>query len=204
MTQDYLSPFVDDDALATITTNDLPKTLETLATLFSGAAAPPNPFPNQLWVDTTNNWLKQRDPGGTTWVKVLRIGDYANKVLPAMDWGTVSASVTQYLLVGDGSGREIIRLVLLSNAGSTSSSGNEVTFDLYNVTQAVSLFSGTVGTFTTLGGVGGGEIVADTPYILAPDQNATISSGDVLELRITYVGAPTATLTRFRSQVEAA
>jgi len=92
----------------------------------------------------------------------------------------------------------VTKIILVSNAASTSTSGNEVTFQLRNLTAAQNLFSGTVGTFTALGGVGGGaDLVANTAYVLTPNQNANIAANAALELQITYVGAPTATLTRF-------
>jgi uncharacterized membrane protein YfcA len=66
----------------------------------------------------------------------------------------------------------------------------------------VALFSATVGTFTSLVGVGGGaEFVAHKVYELTPNQNATVAAKDVLELTLTKLGTAT-TMTNVRAWVE--
>jgi len=204
MSQSWTLPFVGSDFVNQILKTDVNDFADALRTLHSGSSEPSSMVGLMLWADTTANKVKQRDAGSTAWADLWRIGQPANRVIhDSGEVGTVSASVNIFANTGD-SARTVERVVILSSAGSTSSSGNEVTFQLRNLTQSLNLFSGTVGTFTALGGVGGGaEIVASTAWILLPDQNATIAQDDVLELQITYVGAPTATLTRFKFQIEA-
>lgn len=76
----------------------------------------------------------------------------------------------------------------MPSVATADSSGNERQFALQNVTQALALFSGTVGTFTTFGGVGGGNLTADTAYWLFADQNQDLADGDVLTFTVTQVG----------------
>jgi hypothetical protein len=49
---------------------DINSNLQALATLSSGAAAPSPTWPNQWWMDTTANILKQRDNANTAWINV--------------------------------------------------------------------------------------------------------------------------------------
>jgi len=44
--------------------------LQALATLSSGASAPATTYAYQLWIDTTNNLLKQRDSSNTSWITI--------------------------------------------------------------------------------------------------------------------------------------
>lgn len=202
MTQAFRSPFDGSDTLFQVTATDLPETLETLATLFSGASAPGTTFPCQLWADTDDQVLRQRNPGNSAFHDLLRMRDKAVKAVHCGQLGTISTAADRFLLVADDA-RTILRLALVTQGSTTSSSGNEVLLDLYNVTQAQSLFSGTVGTDTSLAGVGGGtDFAADTPFILTPDQNQDVAAGDVLELRITTTGSPTVDLQSLFAQVE--
>lgn len=202
MTQSYQSPFAQDDALSVVMTTDLPETLETLATLFAGGSAPGAPFASQPWADTAAAILKLRTAANDGWMDIARLRDKAVKLGATQDWGTVSGAATSFVLMADEA-RKVLRIALVSTGSSTSSSGNEVTFDLYNVTQGHSLFSGTVGTDTALAGVGGGaDFAANTPVVLTPDQNQDVAAGDVLELRLAVTGAPTVNLTRLFSQIE--
>lgn len=49
---------------------DINAHLDAVASLSSGATAPATTFPNQWWLDTSTNILKQRDNANTAWVNV--------------------------------------------------------------------------------------------------------------------------------------
>lgn len=51
--------------------SDLNAHLDALVSLSSGATAPATTFPNQWWLDTSTNILKQRDNGNTAWVNAV-------------------------------------------------------------------------------------------------------------------------------------
>jgi hypothetical protein len=183
--------------------------LESLRTQFSGAAAPSNPIAGQLWLDTSTSppMLKQRDDTNSVWYERGFVGsDLRHQLVADGLTGSLSATTTAYAGSARGPGK-VKRLVLLSDTASTSSSGNEWQVGLSKCPAAspgspVELFSGTVGTFTALGGVGGGaEFVADAAYVLTPDQNLSLADLDVLKVTMTKVGTAT-TLTNFRAVVE--
>lgn len=172
-----------------------------LRSCFSGASAPSDTEAYMPWLDTTNNQIKRRNAADSAWTIEGAIGkDHGKTLIHVGEFSSVSGTFTTFVTptLEDG---QIKRIILVSTTSSSSSSGNEWQFGLQNKTDAVALFSGTVGTFTSLGGVGGGEITADTIYELTPDQNQSLDAGDVLELTMTAVGTVT-TLTRLLILVE--
>lgn len=186
----------------------LPTCLESLRSNFSGATAPSSPAPveGQLWADTATGYLKVRN-GSSAWVIVARLSASLVLQLAAEGWATnLAASKTDWLGSVPRAGT-IKRIVLTTSSASTSSSGNEWQFQVRKYPNSapgspVNLFSGTVGTFTALGGVGGGaETVANAAYVLTPNQNAAVLDLDQLDLVVTKVGTAT-TLNAFRARVE--
>jgi len=185
-----------------------PACLESLRSNFSGSSAPASPAPvtGQFWVDTASGYLKMRDAAGSAWITVAPLSGGITKML-ALDTLVASLSATNTTKVGiaDRAGT-VKRLILLCETASTSSSGNEWQPMLKKYPNSapgspVNLFSGTVGTFTALGGVGGGvEFAANKALVFTPNQNATLADLDVLELVITKAGTAT-TLTNFRAIV---
>lgn len=183
--------------------------LEALRSSFSGASAPtsPSPVPGQLWADTSTGFLMVRNAANNGWTRVAPLSASVVVQLAAEGWaGTLSASKTDWIGSVPRVGT-IRRLVMVSAAATTSSSGNEWQFQLRKYPAAapgspVDLFSGTVGTHTQVEGVGGGvEFVADAAYVLTPDQNAGVLDLDQLELVVTKAGT-VANLTQFRALVE--
>ena len=183
--------------------------LESLRSLFSGASAPSSPIAGQFWLDTSTSppMLKQRDDTNSTWYERGFVGsDLRHQMVADGLTGSLSATGSAYAGAARGPGT-VKRLVLLSDTVSVSSSGNEWQVQLTKYPASapgspVELFSGTVGTFTALGGVGGGaEFAADAAYVLTPDQNASLADLDVLQVTMTKVGTAT-TLTSFRAVVE--
>ena len=75
---------------------------------------------------------------------------------------------------------------LVSDTTHAAHDTNYYSFQVQNLTAAAALLSSAQTTRIT----GGTAITADAPYALNPDQNATISDGDVLELQITGAGTP--------------
>ncbi len=92
---------------------DINAHLDALASQSSGASAPSTTFPNQWWLDTSTNILKQRDNANTTWVNTASkagtawipyrsgtlIGDAAEKTVGTSSGnvpvvGTKSSTVT--------------------------------------------------------------------------------------------------------------
>jgi hypothetical protein len=208
MAQDFSLPISPTQYANFALMTTIPNALLALRSCHSGSSAPAATTPYMLWADTTSGWLKIRNAGDTAWLKVAPLATDSVLQLPVEGWAaaTVSASKTDKLAIVPRAGT-IKRMAVLSGAATTSSSGNEWQFVLTKYPASapgspVALFSGTVGTFTGLGGVGGGaEMVANAAYFLTPDQNATVAAGDVLELTLTKVGS-IGNLTTLRVGVE--
>lgn len=187
--QSWIMP-VSDDVLDTALTSYVPNALKTLRSLHSGATEPSEMVAYMLWADTTTGLLKIRNAANSAWIIYGSLSGSATPRLTASERVNLSAS-TEIFMPPPLIDVTLSRIVLLSQTTTSSSSGNEWQFVLNNLTQATTLFSATVGTFTTLGGVGGGEITLHVPYLLTPDQNNAIDAGDVIELEINKVGAAT-------------
>lgn len=186
MAQLWNLPLAGTDIAGDAVKTAIPNALETLRTLWAGASEPSETAAYQMIAHTTPGLLKIRDASDTSFV----VPGFARHTA-ALRVGALSATQTVRLLASEKA-FVVSRLVLISDTATTSSSGNEWQFGLRNVTGAVELFSGTVGTFTALGGVGGGaEMAIDTAYILTPDQNTSIAINDVIRLTLTKVGAAT-------------
>lgn len=208
MTQNYVLAALTDYANGYLA-GQLNNNLEALRTCFSGGSEPttPTPLPGQLWADTSAGLLKMRNAAGTGWVKVARLAADQVLQLSSDGWaGSLSASKTAWLGSCPRLGT-VRRLVLVSDTATTSSSGNEYTFQLRKYPAAtpgspVDLFSAAAGTFTNVAGVGGGsDFVANAAVVLTPDQNATVADLDQLELVVVAAGTVT-TIADFRAIVE--
>lgn len=207
MSQTFNSAYQSTDPLNVLILGTIPNALDALRTLFSGSSAPASPSAYQLWADTSTGLLKQRNAANNAWNVLMPMGIDARQQIPSQ-WDVASLSATTTKKLGAvPRACTVKRLLVLCETASTSSSGNEWQFTLNKRTNAspgstVALFSATVGTFTSLGGVGGGaEFVAHKVYALAPNQNNTLAIDDVLELTMTKVGTAT-TLTNLTAWVE--
>lgn len=186
----------------------IPNSMEALRTCHSGSSAPASPVAYMLWADTSAGWLKLRNASNTAWLKVHPLAVDNVLQLSGEGWSaaSLSATKTDWLATAPRAGT-VKRVVLLSSSASTSSSGNEWTFQVKKYPNSapaspVNLCTAAPGTFTAVGGVGGGaEFVANKAWTFAPNQNATLLDGDVLELVATKLGTGT-TLARFRAVVE--
>jgi hypothetical protein len=189
MSQNYTTPSGTDiaaDVLKTV----IPQALDAVRTLFSGATAPSSPVALQFWADTTSGLLKQRNAANDGWVAVAPLAaPWTRQTSLVAQLATGSSATFALHLPPPPRAAEVVKLIVVGDASTSSTSGNEWTFALQNQTQAEALFSGTVGTFTSLPGVGGGDLTGDSAYELTPDQNAVIAAGDVLELTVAKVGS---------------
>lgn len=200
MSQAWSMP-VSTDQLSSAVQTKIPDALGALRSCFAGATEPSTTEAYMVWVDTSNGQVKRRNAANSAWViegSILK--DVGKTRMMVGEFASVAATFTTFVAPCLEAG-QIKRVILVSTTASSSSSGNEWQFALQNKTQAVALFSGTVGTDTALGGVGGGEIAVDTEYVLTPDQNQALAAGDVLEFTMTKVGTVT-TLTRLLVLVE--
>lgn len=164
---------------------------EALRTLFSGATAPSNPVAYMLWADTANKVLKQRNAGNSAWVELLPLADSVRVQLVFRVSGALAAEQLQLPVPMAG---KVERVQIVGTAATSTSvaASKEWTFLLRNQTTGNNLFSSTPSTATTVAGVGGGELAANTTYNLTANQNQQVAAGDVLRFTIGSVGSPTA------------
>lgn len=207
MSQSYTVPSGTDKLSTAIKTN-IAGCLEALRSLFSGSAEPASPVAYQLWSDTATSLLKIRNAANNAWLVLATLQGSSGVYVPSSEFQVASLSATTTAKLGAAKqAGSAVRLCLMCDTASTSSSGNEWQPMLRKRTNAtpgtpVNLFSGTVGTFTVLSGVGGGvETVAYKVLEFVVDQNATLAKDDELELVLTKAGTAT-TLANFMAWVE--
>ena len=211
MSQNFNLPAGTNEVLSTVVVTQLPEALQALQSLFSGSVEPTTPVAFMLWMDTSGiGVLNIRNAGNTLWIPVAQAAIAwqlkavaAELTLPTSgSVGDVSATGNKTLLSMPVTGN-ILAVNILSATATTSTSGNEWDFMLRNTTDSLDLFSSTPGTFTSVGGVGGGvELSATVPLVLVPDQNFLLGAGDVLELQVTKTGSPTSPITRVHATLE--
>lgn len=162
--------------LATLTSDHIPNALAAVRSSFSGTTEPSDTTPGMLWFDTSEKLLKIRNDADDAWSTLTL------RSVPLLS-GPVSGTLTRYVPLSGIAA--ITELVVISDTATTGSdASNNWTFDLYNITDAVSLFSATPTT-------NGAELAVDTRSTFAVDQNGTIDAADVLELRATRNGTGT-------------
>lgn len=184
MSQSYALPTGTDPMRIAVKTT-LPGSLEALRTLFSGSTAPTAVTAYQLWLDTTNNALYQRNAANNAWLpQKRRVVTCQLGALTARTWRLVCAPVP--LLV--------VSATLEPSATTVGSvaATTEWTWMLKNQSTGLNLFSATPSTATVVSGVGGGELAADTAYVLTPNQNQAVAASHLLRFIVGVVGAPTA------------
>ena len=168
----------------------IPNALESLRTLHNGTDLPTETAPRMLAVREADGLIYQRNAGDSAWYVLGCAGRIGRHSVRA-EFLSLSATAVRRLVAPMG-GMIVERLVLISDTLSSSSSGNEWQVDVYNATQAVSLFSGVVGTYSSTPGIGGGaELAVDVAWPLTPDQNLALAPNDVLRVAMTAVGTVT-------------
>lgn len=180
-------------ALNAAVKTDLPDRTESLRTLFSGATAPTSPAAYQLWADTTAKMLKQRNAANSAWVDIAPLlGNSGNMQLTLAPGALAAGTLTFPAMPVAATVRRIILVSSATTSGSVAAT-TEWTFMLRNLTAAnVAMFSATPSTATNQSGIGGGEMTANTAYVLNANQNANVAALDVLQLVIVKTGTPTA------------
>jgi len=177
------------DTLATATVTRIPEALEALRTQFAGSAAPPTAQPYQRYVNTVDKLVYERNAANTAWLPVGPAGGNGGRLIVPVRLGALAAGT--YRIVVAPAPLRIVRVGLLASVSVAADVANEWTWALKNQTTGVQLFSGTVGTFTTLAGVGGGALTADLVHWLIADQNQNALEGAALQFIVAAVGAPT-------------
>ena len=95
-----------------------------------------------------------------------------------------NASVNEFIFAAP-SACTIANVLLVSDTDTSGSdASNKYDFQVSNVTQSQNLLSAAATT-------NGAEITQDVVKEITPDQNASITQGDVLKLSITKTGTPT-------------
>lgn len=207
MSQTYSMPPALTDNPATVLTSTIPDAMAALRTGFSGASAPTSPIAYQTWYDTTTGLFKVRDSGNANWITFAPLLGNAGRLTLTVPIASVSATTT-FLLGAMPAKATIVRIGIISDTTTSSSSGNEWQFALKNRTATTDLFSGTVGTYTHLAGVGPGsangtgtDITLETGYWLTVNQNADVNASAVLRFDLTKVGTVT-TIVNARLQLD--
>lgn len=190
MAQTFTAPAGTDPLNAAVKTTLVDRD-EALRTLFSGATEPSSPVAYMLWADTTTKILKQRNAANSAWVDVLPLGDNMRLQTPFRCSGALAAETLQMAVP---MASKIDRVLIVPNTTTLTSvaASKEWTFLLKNQTTGNNLFSATPSTATTVSGVGGGEMMANTAYTLLANQNQSVAANSVLRFTIASVGSPTA------------
>lgn len=189
-TQNFTAPSSTDPLGLAILTHLVDRD-DALRANFSGSSAPSSTAAFQTWADTSAGMMKLRNAANNGWISLFPLAAQVPLVLNLQHAGAMAAKELQIVAPVAMSVSRIVLVTDTTTSGSVAAT-NEWTFLLRNVTQAVNLFSATPSTATTVAGVGGGEITADTAYSLTANQNAAVSSNDVLRLTIAQTGSPTA------------
>lgn len=163
--------------------------LDALRSSFLGGTAPTTTVAGMLWADTSSGILKIRNATNTAWIEVAAFGQDGVHVI-TINKGTASSSFTYYF--GKFfSPAEIVGCTLVTHPSGTSDASNYWSFQVHNLTQSLDLLATPRATW-----IGSADDpVEDTPYEITPDQNATVSTGDVLEFQATETGTTAPTLT---------
>lgn len=92
---------------------DINNALQALASSSSGTSAPGTTYANQLWYDTTNNYLKIRDEGNSTWITIGEVDQTNNRFNPIIGSWKLLLSSTSLVFEYNG-----------TNKGKIDASGN--------------------------------------------------------------------------------
>lgn len=200
MSQTFDSSLASADSYGTAVKTTLPANDLALLSLHSGSTAPTFTVAYMLWADTSAGLLRQRNASNDGWVALgPLLGSLASHAETIGEG--ISLSTTRRWFWVAPRDVTIERIVIVADVSTTSSSGNEWQVEIDNLTQAADLLSATVGTHSTDGGIGGGELVGDAAAAFVPDQNQAIDADDVVEIGLVAVGTVT-TLDRVAIRIE--
>lgn len=207
MSQSWNLPPAGTDYANVVLKTTFPDAMETLRTLNSGASAPASTVAYMLWADTSAGYLKIRNAANTGWVRVAPLATESTYTMPS-DLVASMAATTTFRCGAALRAGTLRRLLVVGETATTSTVANEWRFQITRYPASapgtpVNCISANVGTYTALGGVGGGaELVAFGAYLLTPDQNTTVAETDVYTVTATAVGTPT-TVANVRMILEA-
>jgi len=207
MAQNWNLPPAGTDYANVVLKTTFPDAMESLRTCHSGAAAPTSPVAYMLWADTTTGYLKIRDGANVAWIRVAPLATESTYTMASDLVASMSATTTFRCGAALRAGT-LRRLLVVGETATTSTVANEWRFQVTRYPASapgtpVNCISANVGTYTALGGVGGGaELVAFGAYLLTPDQNTTVAETDVYTVTATAVGTPT-TVANVRMILEA-
>lgn len=171
--------------------------LESANSDWSGAAAPANPVSYQKHADTDDKARFRWN--GSTWVREAPLFADASTFEWWKEIGGLSATTTVWL-PPPRTAVTLAELVIVSDTGTTSSSGNEWQVQVRNRTTGLNLISATVGSYTYLASVSpagasgnglGTEIVANTAWLITLNQNQVAAANAALDIVLTKVGTAT-------------
>ena len=147
-------------------------------------------MPHQLFAHTADKLIYQRNAANSAWLVAGPLGGNAGRCVVSHRLGALAAG-THRVLVAPAPLR-VVRVGVLASVNVAASSGNEWRWRLRNQTTGVELFSGTVGTFTVLSGVGGGALTADAVQWLTANQNQDLLQGALPQFIVEQTGSPAA------------
>ena len=87
---------------------DINNALQALASSSSGTSAPGTTYANQLWYDTTNNYLKIRDEGNSTWITIGEVDQSNNRFNPIIGSWKLLLSGTSLVFEYNGTNKDKI------------------------------------------------------------------------------------------------
>jgi hypothetical protein len=189
MSQSWLVPILAGDKVSAALLSKTNDALEALRTLHAGAAAPSDTVAFMVYVDTATGQVYQRDSGDAAWNAILATNAKNHQSEPQIHRTGLAGSVN-IPLYSPGQGWEALELVVLSDTTTAGSgAGTDWTFNVQNLTAALSLFSVPPSTDVATGSPG--EIILGQTWVNLFDQNQSLTANDFLELQITQNGAPT-------------
>ena len=185
MAQDWPLP-ISGITVSSAITDAIPKALESLRTVHSGSSAPTSMVAYMLWADTGNGVLKMRNSANTAWIELGSLTARHDRRIFSIHLENISANKNFFIVPKESIKVEDL-VVVATGATAGSDASNHYKFDLYNNDAAVSLFSSPPTT-------DGAEVSANTATIYTPDQNLTVSAGELLICKLEKVGTgPTTT-----------
>lgn len=150
------------------------KKTESLRSTWYGASAPTSPLEGQLWWNGSVLKIRQ----GASWAPVT--GQKQVQTVHGVD-GTTDGVV---LFVADVTGT-VARIRILPNDSVAVDGSDYFSVQCRNVTDSVDLFATAPGTSEE-------EWTAGTPKDFTPDQNQSVTAGEILRVTVSGTGTPTA------------
>lgn len=104
---------------------DINSALQALASLSSGSSAPSTTYPYQLWMDTSNGILKQRNSANNAWVNIYKFNGTTGL---QFSWrkGADIASASALTLGVDGNYFDVTGTTAITSIGTTGTIGTVI------------------------------------------------------------------------------